>query len=472
MRISFSIIIFFAVVKLSAQYDQVKCDRALYYFTNLDLCEDYGCTINSALFSHQANKEYGIVSINNNECEVISSERYFDGVEEYLTIYTYSFDTLQLKGQLLKKGNQDYFGVALISLDGTIVDTLSTPIESTFFRVDNLQSAFFGDTLVWGMAFYKDSTPLPTSLVNVNIVGAKIFFDTLTLPSEQFDNPFWFSYAVPISPQKSLYNVLGGFLYKIDFKTGSIDSLKQMLQNGLVVINNTRDFTKSKNGIIALSLTTENTATFKLRIREFTLGENVYSLTDQLVYERIESSMYRYQGIRNIPNSNDKLVFASFTDERLSNPGILFLHINEDLEIIRKGEIYTPQLIGGADIDYDSANGEYHFIGYIDDGFFGSAQNVYFRIPEDSEVFTTSTADLNDLEDVSVIYPNPTSDILNIQVQQVTEIQAINTLGQMTTLEVSNQVVSTKRLEPGVYNILGFDNQGQLLMKDRFIKVD
>ena len=67
------------------------------------------------------------------------------------------------------------------------------------------------------------------------------------------------------------------------------------------------------------------------------------------------------------------------------------------------------------------------------------------------------------------IYPNPTSDMLNIAGIEVKDVQVYSASGQLAKVRVSNNVVDTRGLQSGTYIIRMTDNEGNVVLR-KFIK--
>ena len=448
----------------SQSYDQYSCDPENHWVTTIFNIDSLGCQ--SGLVPTQSQRiEYSSISFSiDSECKLDQHFRIFDSLNVVRTIDVTNYKGNQVYGQILQGEFDSYLGIALLNDQYEVIDYEFIKTDNNFVFVDNLRDHYFGDTLAWYWILSNQEDSSNALAIRVWVYDDQVSIDLRQVESFHVSS-VQFAGLIPYHKDSSYLNYSNELMI-FDHVTGSFIPVVFIDDNGEVRNEgHMLAIAKSKRGLIQFDYLSNIEG---IRLNEIIFSDNI-AISEEVFSVELDISQTAFMGIRSIGDGYDKLLYASYFDKE-NRETFWFAHLDSNHKIIRSANIDVPSLFGCADADYELLN--YHFVGYYWDFIPNNLENVYFRIPEDSEVFTTSTADLNDLEDVSVIYPNPTSDILNIQVQQVTEIQAINTLGQMTTLEVSNQVVSTKRLEPGVYSILGFDNQGQLLMKDRFIKVD
>ena len=80
--------------------------------------------------------------------------------------------------------------------------------------------------------------------------------------------------------------------------------------------------------------------------------------------------------------------------------------------------------------------------------------------------FRTWTEGVNDLESSLKLYPNPTSDVLNIQGEGMVSVEVYNTVGQrVMTQEVNGNAtqINTEGLNNGMYFLRILANDGNVL---------
>ena len=86
-------------------------------------------------------------------------------------------------------------------------------------------------------------------------------------------------------------------------------------------------------------------------------------------------------------------------------------------------------------------------------------------------IWSTSSMGVNDIANNRkvMLYPNPTSDVLNISGMVIKDVQVYSISGQLVKVKTTNNTVDTKQLPTGTYIIRMIDNEGNVVQK-KFIK--
>ena len=84
-----------------------------------------------------------------------------------------------------------------------------------------------------------------------------------------------------------------------------------------------------------------------------------------------------------------------------------------------------------------------------------------------STTFTTWTEGVNELENSLKLYPNPTSEVLNLVGEGMTKVEIYNTMGQCVIAEEvnGNAIISTSALNNGVYFVRIYAESGEMVTR-------